>query len=239
MPTKQEILDEIRRTARANGGKPLGMARFEQETGIKPYVWEQHWARFSDAQHEAGFEANRMQGAYSDAFLVEKLIGLIRKLGKFPTKREIIVGRQNDPYLPPPKAFYRLGGKDHLVQLVLAHCTKNEGLDDIAAFAAHAKKDDGYQSGSTTTDLTLGEVYLFKSGKFYKIGRTNDTVRRGAEIRIQLPEKMTLIHSIRTDDPAGIEAYWHKRFEQKRMNGEWFNLSSADVQAFKRWRRIA
>ena len=48
-----------------------------------------------------------------------------------------------------------------------------------------------------------------------------------------------LIHSIKTNDPSGIEAYWHKRFEAKRMQGEWFNLSSADIKAFKRWRRIA
>ena len=57
-----------------------------------------------------------------------------------------------------------------------------------------------------------------------------------AEVR--LPENLDLIHEIKTDDPSGIEAYWHKRFEAKRMNGEWFDLSSADIKAFKRWRRI-
>ena len=72
--TKQDILNEIKRTAKENGGKPLGVSMFEKETGIKPYDWGQYWARFGDAQEEAGFTPNTLQTSYDDDFILEKTL---------------------------------------------------------------------------------------------------------------------------------------------------------------------
>jgi Meiotically up-regulated gene 113 len=83
------------------------------------------------------------------------------------------------------------------------------------------------------SQTVLGYVYLMKSGKFYKLGRSNAAGRREYELGIQLPEKLKTVHVIRTDDPAGIEAYWHQRFEAKRKNGEWFDLNAMDIAAFQ------
>jgi hypothetical protein len=80
----------------------------------------------------------------------------------------------------------------------------------------------------------MGYVYLVKMGRYYKIGMTNSVGRREYELNLQLPERAELVHVIPTDDPAGIEEYWHKRFAAKNTNGEWFSLDALDVAAFKR-----
>ena len=87
--------------------------------------------------------------------------------------------------------------------------------------------------------VAFGSVYLLKGpGSRYKIGRTNAFGRRRRELSIQLPFDTRKVHVIETDDPAGVEAYWHQRFAARRINSEWFELDTADVAAFKRWKRL-
>jgi hypothetical protein len=69
--TKGQILPEIARTAKENGGKVLGAVRFFKETGIKESDWlGKHWARWNDAVKEAGLQPNARQEAYDDQFLL-------------------------------------------------------------------------------------------------------------------------------------------------------------------------
>lgn len=238
MTEKQDILNEIRRTAKENGGRPLGERRFLKQTDIHYSDWGKYWARFGDAQKEAGFLPNQLQVGYTDEFLIEKIVGLARKLGKFPTYRDMKVALTSDPKFPSPNVFWRRGTKEQLAAKVIEYCKGKSGYDDVVDLCNSVFPKSTQNKTIKEATLLIGEVYLFKSGRYFKIGKSKDTVRRGSELRIQLPETSKLIHSIKTDDPSGIEAYWHKRFEAKRMQGEWFDLNTADVKAFKRWRKI-
>jgi hypothetical protein len=83
---RQDIINEIKRTAEANSGSPLGTDRFFAETGIRRSDWfGKYWARWSDALVEAGYTPNTLQGSYDDGWVIGKLVSLIRELGRFPS----------------------------------------------------------------------------------------------------------------------------------------------------------
>lgn len=239
---KEHVIAEIRRTAKANGGTPLGWRQFETETGIRYYDWfGQFWTRWNDAVREAGIKPNRMTEAYDDEFLLEKLVLLTRRLGSVPTQGDLLLAAKNDATLPSVKTFRRLGSKTQRASRIIAFCETNPGNGDVAGLwkevAAAAVPETEETSASVPA---AGYVYLLKHGsrREYKIGKTTNPVRREGELGIQLPEKLLPVHYIETDDPAGVEAYWHKRFDSKRKEGEWFALTVEDVRAFKRWKRI-
>jgi hypothetical protein len=239
---KHHILAEIKRTAQENGGVPLGLDRFSQETGVKYDDWfGKYWARWSDAVKEAGFSPNKFvtEGCGEDV-LIEKYAGLVRELGRVPVRGEIGLKRRTDKFFPSDKTFrQRFGSKAQLLTKLRGHCSKNSFLTDILPLIPSVVSPEVDEDEPAYCDKRGseggGSVYLIKAGRYYKIGKTNAIGRREYELAIQLPEKARTVYVIKAiDDASGIEAYWHKRFEAKRANGEWFELDSADVQAFKR-----
>jgi hypothetical protein len=147
--------------------------------------------------------------------------------------------KRAEPAFPNDKVFAnKFGAKPQLVACTLEYCERHPGWEDVAEICRNdlaqrpdlGKEDDG----ESLEDTEFGFVYLIKSSRYYKIGRSNAAGRREREIALQLPEKANTVHVIRTDDPTGIEVYWHQRFAAQRKNGEWFELSAADVRAFKR-----
>lgn len=233
---KQTIIREIQRTAAENGGAPLGRLRLEKEAGIKEHQWKKYWARLSDAHREAGFEPNAWIGPIDETMLVTLLVALTRDLGHFPTHAELLVKCTAEKSWPSQSVFInRLGSKAAMVDRVAAYCQESPGFDDVLAHCASVTKPPDHEvRGGGSEAQEDGFVYMLKSGRFYKIGKSNHAGRRERELAVQLPERAEVVHTIKTDDPSGIERYWHQRFEGKRKNGEWFDLGREEISAFRR-----
>lgn len=241
--SKRAILDEIKRLAVAAGGKPLGEVAFRKETGIQKSTWWPHyWVNWGDALVEAGYPRNAFVTAIDEKVLLEYYAKLVKELGHPPVHGELGRQKQIDPSFPSDKVFLRFGSKDKLVQAVLAFCESQSDYGDVIDICRRYLDDSGQRrprATKTKTEVPLGYVYLIKSGRHHKIGRTNSIGRREWELGIKIPIPPKTIHYIKTDDPVGVERYWHERFAAKRGEGEWFDLSPEDVTAFKRWKQIS
>jgi hypothetical protein len=239
---KHRILSEIKRTAAANGGLPLGERTFYQMTGITKQDWfGKFWPRFSEAVREAGFAPREFsdEKQYSDDEMLSRYAKLAQELGRLPTDGDMRFNKSLDDAFPNSKTFEtRFGGKSELVTRLSQFCSGRPEFSGVQAWCENYIAENRMARTDEAPETETGYVYLMRMGKFSKIGKTNDFMRRGREITIQLPEKAEMVHFFRTDDPSGIEAYWHRRFAAKRKEGEWFELNAKDIRAFKRRRNF-
>lgn len=231
---RDAIISEIQRIAKEAGGKAPGHRLFERETGMGTSVWRGlFWARWSDALREAGLTPNEKQGRFDRQLLFEKLVNVFRYYGREPTISELEMYRGVDPNFPWYSTINNnFSGKQNAMKAFGEWLIDKPDFSDVAEMLPLS--DSNTVESFSEEKSSEGHVYLIKSGDFYKIGRSDQLERRIKEIRIALPDVATLVHSIRTDDSPGIEAYWHRRFAAQRANGEWFRLSSTDVAAFRR-----
>jgi hypothetical protein len=231
---REHIVNEIRRLTKDTGKVP-GQRLFESETGVAAHQWRgKFWARWGDALVEAGFGPNEWTQKLDTKAVLDAVIVMCRYYKKVPTRSEVDLYSRSNPGFPGYTTIRgHFESQTGLVRALRERASESESYSDLAAMLP---TDIPIASKATiaTSKKPDGFVYLIKSGDSYKIGRSDDLERRVKEIRISLPDKASLFHTIRTDDPSGIEAYWHRRFEAKRANGEWFKLSPQDVAAFKK-----
>lgn len=204
---------------------------FRNETGITDKDWlGVHWGRWGDALREAGFKPNKFNTRRSKDDLMEHLADAIRHFGKVPSEADLRMFGRERPDFPGHSTFHNnFGSKKATIEAFRDWAQDKREHSDLLAFLPDKPHEP--EARESTRE---GFVYLLKSGAHYKIGRSENLEKRVKQVSVAMPEELTLEHAIRTDDPPGIEAYWHKRFAERRANGEWFRLDSADIKAFKR-----
>src|SRR5207248_908466 len=120
---------------------------------------------------------------------------------------EIKLKARTDPGFPWHNTFAKFGRKAALAARLERFC-RESGEEDVAEICAALAKSEAREKDEVATDVSVvGYVYLLRHGarREYKIGKTNNPLRREGEIRTELPERLSPVHQIMTDDPAGVE----------------------------------
>ena len=234
---RDHILQTIRRLAEANGGQPPGLLAFASQSGIREHEWlGVYWARWSDALTEAGFTPNDWQGRRDPEQILQQLAEIARHFRRMPTTAELTMYKRDHPGTPVLRTLSNhFGGMGAATDKLREWVATRAEFADVAGLLGPASAPAPTTAKRVrTSQADAGFVYLIRSGEHHKIGRSEELERRVKQIRVALPAAAVQEHAIRTDDPVGIEAYWHRRFADRRANGEWFKLTSADITAFKR-----
>ena len=232
---REQILQEIRRLAMENAGKAPGKVLFQKETGIAESDWYgKLWLRWNDAVAEAGLTPNEKQERLPSDLVLDKYAEVCRHYGKPPSSAELRYYARKIPGFISHNTFAKHFNSKEGVVAALRERAIERGEDDLVAMLPEAKASPDPTGEAGASNPIEGWVYLLRSGSHFKIGRSDELEKRVKQISIALPERVEMVHAIKTDDPPGIEVYWHRRFARQRANGEWFKLSPADVKAFKR-----
>ena len=142
---------------------------------------------------EAGFEPNQKQEPYSTDHLLERLIELIRELRRFPVYSEIRLKSNRDSTFPTDRTFARLGAKQDLVAHVVRYCESHPGCEDILQICSQTAASSVAPTEATDTEgEAFGFVYLLRSGRFYKIGKSNAADGGNVSLLFSFPKKPRL-----------------------------------------------
>ena len=245
MLTREQLLKKLLKYAEELGKTPSEKVFYDYaEIGIYD-LKRCGYANYGILVREANLSPNKFDKTkYSSEQLCDLFIKVIREEGGWPTRGLLDIRHFGNKDFPDSSTFYnKLGKTGDLAQTILEYVKDKQGYKDVVNVCTPVLEKYKNDDKTETKDAEIvdhGWVYLFKHGHFnqYRIGKTTDLLRRGGEIRIQLPERAILIYSIETADITGVETYWLNRFKSKQMNGDWFNLGRADVKEFKSWKRI-
>lgn len=237
---REFILAEIRRIAGTRNGVPPGIILFKRETGISQSAWlGKLWLNWSEAVEEAGLSPNSMNSPIDSDDILVSLCRLILALQKWPTKAELINARQANIVFPSHNVFTsKFGTKATQILAVKRFCEENPEFVGVIPFLPRYNQVISYSNQIPEIQLECcGFVYLMKAGSRtrYKVGCSSDPDQRLVDIGRAVPDKLKLVHKIKTDDPSGIEAYWHRRFRSYRVKNtqEWFSLPAVEIAAFR------
>lgn len=127
--------------------------------------------------------------------------------------------------------YKRVGHTNEKVRDTAKACQMSTGK---VIAAREALSQLGYITYEKSAIHSAGYVYLLRSiSGHYKIGHAADPANRLRTFNVKLPFEVEFECIIKTSDMRKLESDFHMKFQHRRVNGEWFSLSSADVEYIK------
>ncbi|MBV1810079.1 GIY-YIG nuclease family protein [Pseudomonas viridiflava] len=109
-----------------------------------------------------------------------------------------------------------------------------EHFPDIAGFDIPAPPPPPVRSASRPSNSpTGGYVYVIRSKLGFKIGKTIHLKARTRLFEVKLPFPISLEHYAWFNDYTHAERSFHITYQAKRLEGEWFDLDTSDLQQIK------
>lgn len=143
------------------------------------------------------------------------------------------LARETDEYLSETVAWYRIALEQPFTKV----------NDAVLAFGAACEQEiqrreqkelESRAKAAQQVVKRQGFIYLLRSSTgLYKIGKTKNPADRIRTFEVKLPFEVEFSCVIPTGDMRGLEISLHKRFAEKRVNGEWFDLLPADIEYIK------
>jgi len=79
----------------------------------------------------------------------------------------------------------------------------------------------------------MDNIYLILSEPYCKIGIANDVESRLATLQTGNPVELKILACFEFPNASIVEKVLHQKYEGLRIRGEWFRMSSAQVEEFK------
>jgi hypothetical protein len=194
---------------------------------------------------EAGYDPKEKMQKIPEEEVLDKLANFVIRVGHFPVHDEINVEARTTPGFPVWKTIRKRYGGMPETAAALLEFSRRTGNTLLAELCEARLQREALLSTSTASiqaqpATKIGFVYLKYSPslRLYKIGKADNPAKRGAGISLLLPEDLVPKHEIKTDYPYILEKYWKTRFKAKKKQGEWYDLNSEDIEAFKRRREF-
>lgn len=80
------------------------------------------------------------------------------------------------------------------------------------------------------TGTAVSYLYILECKEMYKIGIATDVARRVQHLKTGNPFDINVLLSIKVKSATTLEAFLHALYSDKRVSGEWFDLTVDDIQ---------